>query len=436
MKPWKYLVKEETPMALVTNSAPVPSDYFGVTWALAGIKNALILEHGATGTAFYNAVSFGVMNKQSPKGLLFTTGLDEDDVVMGREEKIVRAVQEMDSRYHPEIISLTATAVTSVIGLDLDGLVMELQPRVNARLLAFSGGGFLGDYTVGIKEVFRTLVTEVVEDPFEKRPRTVNLIGPTIDTFNHPSDYEEIKRLLRLLNVEVNTVFTQCTDVGQLKNMSSAAMNIVTRDVGLGAAEYLEDHFDMPYHYGVPFGTRGSIDFLKHVAEKLDLSLDRKLIALELEKYGHTLAELSSWWHHYGHLRVVVSCACDYAMGLTRFIQEEWGVSVKAVVLPTPPEDESMMAVFHELGVDKILIAPEEKQMQALLAEILPHILFGSSYDFRLGPDVPIRIHAAMPAYDHIYLYDGTPFVGFRGNLYLTQLLINHLNRCREVMKF
>jgi len=57
-------------MDLVLDSAPVPSDYFGVLWALAGVKNALVLEHGATGTAFYNAVSFGVMNKQSPKGIL------------------------------------------------------------------------------------------------------------------------------------------------------------------------------------------------------------------------------------------------------------------------------------------------------------------------------------------------------------------------------
>ena len=429
-------VMEEQSMALVTNNAPVPSDYFGVTWALAGIKNALILEHGATGTAFYNAVSFGVMNKQSPKGLLFTTGLDEDDVVMGREEKIVRAVQEMDARYHPEIISLTATAVTSVIGLDLDGLAMELQPRVNARLLAFSDGGFLGDYTVGIKEVFRILVREVVEAPSEKRPRTVNLIGPTIDTFNHPSDYEEIKRLLALLDVKVNTVFTQCTDVEQLKNLSSAALNIVTRDVGLEAAEYLEDHFGMPYHYGVPFGIQGSIDFLEHVAEKLDLTPNRGIIASELEKYGHTLAELSSWWHHYGHLRVVVSCPCDYALGLTRLIQEEWGLSVKAVILPTLPEDDGMVAIFNGLGVNEVLIDPGEKKKQALMTEIRPHIVFGNAYDFRLGPKVPIRIHAAMPAYDHIYLYDGTPFVGFRGSLYLTQLLINQLNRHREVMKF
>lgn len=423
-------------MRFIMTSAPVPSDYFGVLWALAGIKNALILEHGATGTAFYNAVSFSVMNKQSPKGILFTTGLDEDDVIMGREEKIVRAIKEMDAQYHPEIISLAATAVTSVIGLDLEGLLTELQPRVNAKLLAFPGGGFMGDYTVGIREVFRKLVDEVAIETPGKKSRTVNLIGPTIDAFNHPSDDAEIRRLLGLLNIEVNTVFTQCTDVERIKHLSTASLNIVTRDIGMEAARRLEQRFGMPYYYGLPFGIRGSVRFLEQITEKLGLALDRRIIASELKKYGHTLPELSSWWQRYDHLRVVVACPYDYALGLTRFIQEEWDLSVAAAVLPTAPADAAAAETFKTLGVEKVMVAPAEKDLQELLKEVSPHILFGSSYDFRLAQEVPIRIHAAMPAYDYIHLFDGTPFVGFRGNLYLTQTLINHLNGCREVMKY
>lgn len=422
-------------MALVTNSAPVPSDYFGVLWALAGIKNALILEHGATGTAFYSAVTFNVMNKQSPKGILFSTGLDEDDVVMGREEKIVRAVEELDGRYHPQIISLAATAVTSVIGLDLEGLRRELQPRVNARLLAFSGGGFVGDYTVGIREVFRTLVDEVAGQAPGKRARTVNLIGPTTDTFNHPSDCAEIKRLLERVGVEVHTVFTHGTDVAHLENISSAALNIVTRDIGLEAARCLQQRFGTPYYYGLPFGLKDSVHFLERITEILGLSLPREVVSSELQRYGHTLSELSSWWHRYEHLRVAVCCPYDYAVGLTRFVREEWGLAVKAVVLPTPAQDPQAAEAFQTLGVENFSAAPGEEKLRDLLTAVEPHILFGSSRDFRLAPQVPIRIHAAMPAFDYLYLFDGTPFVGFRGSMHLTQTLINALNNSPEVWK-
>ncbi len=419
-------------MNLVMNGAPVPSDYFGVLWALAGIKDALILEHGATGTAFYSAVSFGVMNRQSPKGILFTTGLDEEDVVMGREDKIVNAVKELDEIYHPQVISLTATAVTSVIGLDLEGLRRELQPQVNARLLAFSGGGFAGDYTVGIKDVFKTIVDEVVRETKAAEPLSVNLIGPTIDNFNHPSDLAEIKRLLRLMKIKVDTIFTQSTRVEELEEVAAAALNIVTRDIGLEAARRLEERFGTPYHYGLPFGIKGTIEFLERITEKLGVVPDRKKIAAELERYGYTLPELSSWWQRYDHLRVVVACPFDYAAGLTRMIRTEWNLSVPAVVLPLPPEEPDAVHRLTSLGVETVLTSPSEKELRDLLARINPHVLFGSADDFKLAPFVPVKIHAALPAYDHIHLYDGTPFVGLRGNLYLTQTLINLLNTCRE----
>ena len=128
------------------------------------------------------------MNKQTPKGISFSTGLDEDDVVMGREEKIIEAARELDRLYRPEVISLVATAVTSVIGLDLDGIIEELQPQVNAKLLAFSGGGFRGDYTRGIKDVFCVLAHNIAAQSTMSDSRAVNIIGPTIDSFNIPSD--------------------------------------------------------------------------------------------------------------------------------------------------------------------------------------------------------------------------------------------------------
>ncbi len=416
-------------------NAPVPSDYFGTLWALSGIKNNLILEHGATGTAFYNAVSYMVMNKQSPKGKLFTTGLDEDDVVMGREEKLIKAARELDEKYHPELISLAATAVTSVIGLDLEGLCLELQPEINARLLSFTGGGFIGDYTAGLKDVFLSLVKNLTRESNQKERCSVNLIGPTIDSFNYPSDLTEIRRLLSLINVNVNTIFTQNTSVAEIEHLTSASLNVVTRDIGLDAAKYLKDTYDMPYYHHLPFGLKGSVEFLETIAERLGLSISRRAIAKELTQYGHTLAELSSWWHRYGHLRVIVSCPYDYALGLTRFISREWGLCVHAVVFPTPPEVPDAADTFHRLGVKKVLSAPLERELQALYDDIGPHILFGNAYDFALAQNVPIRIHASTPAYDHLYLYDGAPFVGFRGSLYLTQSLINHLNQYREKEK-
>lgn len=179
-------------------------------------------------------------------------------------------------------------------------------------MFSFPGGGFIGDYTVGIKEVFRVLIDDIAEplttETDSVRRHRVNIIGPAIDSFNHISDYAEIERLLKLLNVSVNTVFTQETYVGQLRRVADAELNIVTRDTALPAAEQLLQRFGMPYHYSISFGLKGTVNWLTSVAEKLDLDLKSDVVVRELKKYGHTLTELTSWWQRHEHLKVAISC--------------------------------------------------------------------------------------------------------------------------------
>jgi hypothetical protein len=78
---------------------------------------------------------------------------------------------------------------------------------------------------------------------------------------------------------------------------------------------------------------------------------------------------------------------------------------------------------------------PDSSSLEEAIAGINPHILFGNSYDLLLAKNVPIKVHAAFPAFDHIYRYDGTPFMGLRGHAYLTQTIINLLNQNPEVFR-
>jgi len=430
---------------------PVPSDYFGVLWALSGIRDLLVLEHGSTGTCNYNAFNYMIMNRQTPKGKLFSSGMDEDDVVMGRDEKIRDAIAELDCNYHPKMIALVATGVTSVIGLDLKGIIEEIQPKTNARLLSFSSGGFAGDYTAGIQEVFGTLARDVADDgskdaSFKADEFTVNIIGPTIDSFNIVSDLAEIERMLKLMGVSVNTVFTCNTDVDCIRNLKSASLNLVTRDIGLEAAEILKERFGTPYYYGLPFGVRGSIEWMKDISSMLGIGLDRTVVRAEVERYGFSILELANHMQNFDHLKAMISCPPDYSTGLAAMMREEWGIDPALMVLPAysakmkaetqaNSRDQEMDANSGLERKSKLLIEPDGQTLTEAIDSIKPQIIFGNSYDLNIAKDVPIRIHAAFPAFDHIYRYDGTPFVGLRGHAYLTQMIINQLNLNPEVFR-
>jgi light-independent protochlorophyllide reductase B subunit len=424
-------------MDIICDSFPQPTDDFGVLWALSGIKDAAIIEHGPTGTTyFHSVVNFGAINRQYPKGTIFTTGLNEEDVVMGNEMKLVKAVKEVDELYHPEMISLVATAVTSLIGIDLEAVVRELQPDVKAKLFAFTGGGFQGSYIYGIKDVFRTLIKELVVEPEVRSGTGVNIIGQTVDSFNHPSDMAELVRLLGLLDVKVNTVFTNTTSVKNIKSAANAVLNVVTRDTGVEAAQILEERFNIPYCYGLPFGIRGTVEWLEIVGQSLGKEISSQVVAEQVKQYGLTLNEVTSniWRQDFRHLRVAISCPYDYALGLTRFVQEDLGLRVVLVCLPVEPEIPGATEVLRKRGVPEILVAADSETIQAALHETRPHILFGGADISQMAKDVSVHIRAALPSHDYLCIYDGTPFIGFRGALYLTQTLVNLVNRNKEIL--
>lgn len=421
-------------MEYYTNNFPVPSDYFGILWALTGIEDALVIEHGSTGNTSYNVMNYIVMNRQTPQGKLFSSGLDKDDVVYGREYRLVKAIKELDEQFCPKVIFVVATPVTGVIGLDLEGIVYEIQHQVNAKLIAFPSGGFCDDYQWGIKQVYRRLLEDVVMEQDTKTERLVNIIGPTTDTFNLQSDIAELERMLALIDVKVHTVFTASTDVQKIETMAKVSLNIVLRDIGIDFAEKIERKYSVPYIYGMPFGIKGSVDWITNIADKLNISIDSSVFVNELGRYGQTLEELLGSGQAVKNLSIAVSCPFDYAKGLVSFINNQWGLSVNLVILPVKPDMANAINKIKEMVVSSVFIEPENNKIQTILNSEKYDIIFGNYHHLKIADKIPIKFHAAFPSFDYIYLYDGTPFVGFRGSSYLTQQLVNSINQHVEVL--
>ena len=422
-------------MDYLENSFPVPSDYFGVLWALAGIKDAKVVEHGSTGTVSYNTVNFGILNRLKPKGKLFSSGLDEDDVVMGREEKLISAIKEVDRTYHPELLAVVATGVTSVIGLDINGIVDEYRDEIEAKLIAFPGGGFRGSYRYGIEQVFLSLAEEVVKESGIKDKKLVNILGVTVDTFNHVSDLEEIARLLGLLGLKINTVFTRNTEVKSIQKMSEAGLNLVLYDTGIETAEFLEKRFGTPWLYGLPIGIESTVKWLETVAEMAGTRIDRSKIAGDMKRYAQAMGAFTSFMKPFNKLRVGVSGSNEYVKGLSYFLMKECGMDVRLAVIRDAVSAEKDVRELRLTGIGEILIDPEIDVLKNSIRKHNPHIFYGNTYELKMAGNVPIKIHAAFPSFDYVNFHDGTPFPGFKGSGYIVQTLVNSVNQHPEVWR-
>ena len=422
-------------MDYLENSYPIPSDYFGVLWALAGIQDSKTIEHGSTGTAGYNNVNFGILNRLKPRGKLFSSGLDEDDVVMGREEKLISAVKEIDTLYQPKLISIVATGVTSIIGLDLNGIADDLEKDINAKILTFPDGGFSGSYMDGIEQVLIRLAHNIVQEPRIKKPGTVNIVGVTVDSFNNESDLHEIERLLNLAGIYVNTVFTKKTDVKAIEKMSEAQLNIVLNENGIEAAKILENRFGMPWLYSNPFGIKGTVNWLEQISDMLKIKIDKNILSNEIKNYGFTMSVFTSFLRPFDNLRIGISGSSEYIQGLSDYFIHECGLKVKLAIIKNTKKQDTIAKDLKQKGVEEVLVNPDYYSLKNSLDEMNLHILYGNSYELKTALKVPIKTHSAFPCFDYYNFCEGTPFVGFKGNAYLIQTLVNNVNQHPEVWR-
>ncbi len=256
---------------------PSPSDRMAIIWSLMPIKNAVVLEYGPAGTTHFGGGLYSSLGIDLDRSL-FTTHISEDDVIMGDVSRLENAILEIDEAYQPEIIFVVASAVIAVIGSDIKGVCQYMQEQVNARLISFEEGGFRGNYTYGLKSVYRMLAREVVK-PGEKKEKTYSILGASAGSFRVRSDVWEMKELMReAFGWECQYTMGLEGTVEDIENAGSSALNLVIRTEALEAAELLKEKCGTPYFYGTPYGYAGTLKWLNDIAQMISEEINPKLV--------------------------------------------------------------------------------------------------------------------------------------------------------------
>lgn len=257
---------------------PSPSDRMAVIWSLMPIKNAVVLEYGPAGTTHFGGGLYSSLGIELGK-TLFTTHISEDDVIMGDVSRLENAILEIDEAYQPEIIFVVASAVIAVIGTDIAGVCQYMQEQVNARLISFEDGGFRGDYTFGLRSVYRMLANEVVKVT-PKHDKTYNILGASAGSYRVRSDVWEIQNLMReAFGWEcAYTMGLECT-VEDIENAGSASLNLVIRNEAVETAEILKKSCGTDYFYGTPYGYSGTLEWLENTGQLIGQEVNPTLIS-------------------------------------------------------------------------------------------------------------------------------------------------------------
>jgi light-independent protochlorophyllide reductase B subunit len=347
---------------------------FGAIKALATIKRCVVLVHGPKGCVYHINYILGMRGDRPSE--IYSTCLDEHDVIFGAEEKLKEAIEELDADLHPDLIAVLSCCVSSIIGEDIAAAVRAA--TTGARLVAIEAGGFEGDFRTGYSETLRRLVEEFVQGPCEAEERSVNLIG----LLRGGPDLRELVRILDLAGVRVNAALTADAAIADLERLGSAALNVVVCEpAGLEAAKLLERICKTPFIVAdIPIGHAATVRFLDRVTESLGLpSYEGEVPDDTSDACRETLSGR----------RVAIVSGPTRAISMTLFLAE-LGLEPSLIVVDF---DSDTLERLKDLvsPACEILIEPEQEEIREQLKACRIDLLFGGMLERPLAASLGIE---------------------------------------------
>lgn len=346
---------------------------FGVIKAVGLVKHCVVLVHGPKGCVYHINYILGMRGAKPSH--IYSTCLDENDVIFGAEKKLCTAIEELDAAHRPELIAVLSCCATSIIGEDVIGAAREA--HTTARVLAISSGGFEGDHRSGYAEALVRLVEECAETRGTVDPRAVNLVG----VLRSGPDLHELVRILSLIGVRVNAVLTAGTTLRDIARIPSAALNVVLCEpAGLDAAEFLQQRFGMSYiSIPLPMGYEATRRFLVQVGEALNIPVNPENLPIPPCLSTPALE----------NQKIAIIGGPTRAVSLTRFLQELGCEPVLVAV----DHDAACLAALHAMVSPgcRVLIEPREEEIEQHLRDRGVTLVLGGMLERPVADELGIR---------------------------------------------
>lgn len=396
---------------------PVPSDRMGIIWSLLSVNNSIVLEYGPAGTTHFSMGFYGTLGVDWQQRL-FTTHMNEDDVVMGDVTRLEEAIIELDQSYEPKVIFVVASSISAVIGTDIKGVCNYMQREVKAKLVAFEQGGFRGDYSVGLTEVYKLLVNNLPQREAIVQKKTYNIIGASMGSYRAASDVWELQNLMReAFGYEMRTCLCHETSVEAIGAIGGAELNLVMRQEGLAAAQILQKNFATPFIFSAPYGYAATLAWLEAVGKLIGQAPDGRLLArLRLKAQSTASLRMASMMMGRKKMpQAVVLGDYDLVRGLSAFLQSV-GITVKHQLC-----SHSLKSIAESKA--EILHLQVEREKIELLAALKNTLVLADDVSNRLCDASNVVVRVSAPVINGAQVASHLPLLGEKGADYLLETI-------------
>ena len=394
-----------------------PSSFEGAVWSVVGIKDARIIFHAPPGCYMMQHMNL-LCGEQG--GDMYSSLISYANVMMGTEEALEKVLIKAAAE-KPKAIIIVTSPVIEITGDDVEGVAKKVGYK-NTIIIRPPIGASLAK---GKEKGFSSLL-DLMEPADTRDQKSVNIIGPTYETFNWRADVFELKRMLSNIGVKVNTVLTADSRVSEIIKSPRAALNVCVYpyDCGIDTAIEMEKRFNVPYTAShIPIGFRETAAWLDEIAKLLKVDAGTYLSeeiksGLEFSSsllVSNTLFESTA---------AICTDNCDsYSVGISSFLNREMGMEISMATVGTKKAAEQVRKFCNT-----VMLNPAMDEKKEMFLDKAPTIILGNYYDLKLSTDLGFKnfLMADIPHIGYVFS-ENRPFMGFMGAKNLVETITNEI---------
>jgi nitrogenase molybdenum-iron protein alpha chain len=240
---------------------------------MQSLRNSVIIAHSPLGCAGGMAMENGniklydtMSGNPQQNSRIISTNLDENDIIMGGEDKLRQAIKEAIRRYQPEVITLMSSCASGIIGDDIEAIAAELQAQTDAVIIPVFCEGFRSKIPITGSDVSFFALEKYIFKGLSAQ-RQDNLINVISLPTSGAKDEAHLSEMLAVLGLEANFLPFTATLAGIRKMVSARLSTSICSVYGEELLQYLDKEYGIPYtRFVMPMGTEETDLWLRNIA--------------------------------------------------------------------------------------------------------------------------------------------------------------------------
>lgn len=344
---------------------------------------------------------------KSPR--IIVTNLDQRDVILGGEAKLIEAINNAVERYQPKLIFVFTSCASGIIGDDIDAIVKEAQKNTEALLIAVHCDGFKSKICAsGFDAAFLAISKYILDGKtIPKQKGLINLFAPTSISYK---DQLEMERMLGFLELKVNYI-PFYSSLEKIRSIPAAeASTSICKVFADEFMKELEEDYEIPFsHTVMPIGVRNTDKWFRGVAELF--GKEKQADAYIEKEHERIIPEIEKIKKRLSGKRVFICGGTGRSFAAAALI-DDFGMELVGLQTPTYDDDaqidiEYLNGIHEDYVIDIANMQPFEQIN--LVNRLKPDVFIGvADWSARLGIPTTHVLDMKRPTMG----YDGILYLG------------------------